>query len=126
VRVELGETQVGLRSENGVLVEVLAPGSRRLYWKGLVDVEVEVIDIAASAEVPASIVARLVQTQLRQNAVAGLAGVLQVQVAEHSAGVLSVDGKLGAAARRRALGVLEVQPQRGGGRRSTCACRRSK
>jgi regulator of protease activity HflC (stomatin/prohibitin superfamily) len=94
VRVELSETEVGLRSENGVLVEVLAPGSRRLYWKGLVDVEVEVIDIAASAEVPASIVARLVQTQLRQNAVAGLAGVLQVQVAEHSAGVLSVDGKL--------------------------------
>jgi hypothetical protein len=38
VRVELGETQVGLRSENGVLVEVLAPGTRRLYWKGLVDV----------------------------------------------------------------------------------------
>ena len=35
VRVELSETQVGLRTENGVLVEVLAPGTRRLYWKGL-------------------------------------------------------------------------------------------
>ena len=94
VRVELTETQVGLRSENGVLVEVLAPPTRRLYWKGQVDVKVEVIDIAASAEVPASVVARLVQTQMRQRAVAGLAGVLQVQVPEHGAGILWIDGKV--------------------------------
>jgi regulator of protease activity HflC (stomatin/prohibitin superfamily) len=94
VRVELTETQVGLRSENGALVEVLAPATRRLYWKGLVDVRVEVIDIAASADVPAPVVARLVQTQLRQRAVAGLAGVLQAQVPEHGAGILWIDGKV--------------------------------
>ena len=94
VRVELGETQAGLRSENGVLVEVMAPGTRRLYWKGLVDVRIEVIDLALSAELPAAIAARLTQTQLRQRAVAGLGGVLQVQVPEHSAGMLSVDGKV--------------------------------
>ena len=94
VRVELTETQVGLRSENGVLVEVLAPATRCLYWKGLVDVKVEVIDIAASAEVPAAVAARLTQTQLRPRAVAGLGGVLQVQVPEHGAGLLWVDGKV--------------------------------
>jgi regulator of protease activity HflC (stomatin/prohibitin superfamily) len=94
VRVELAETQVGLRTENGALVEVLAPATRRLYWKGLVDLKVEVIDIAATAEVPAAIVARLVQTQLRQRAVTGLAGVLQVQVPEHGAGILWIDGKV--------------------------------
>ncbi|HEX2011747.1 MAG TPA: SPFH domain-containing protein [Roseateles sp.] len=94
VRVELAEHQVGLRSENGVLVEVLAPGTRCLYWKGLVDVQVEVIDIGASADLPPALAARLVQTQLRQRAVAGLAGVLQVQVPEHGTGVLSVDGKV--------------------------------
>jgi len=94
VRVELGETEVGLRSENGVLVELLAPGARRLYWKGLVDVRVEVIDIAQSAELPAALVARLVQTQLRPRSVAGLAGVLQVQVPQTGAGVLSIDGKV--------------------------------
>jgi regulator of protease activity HflC (stomatin/prohibitin superfamily) len=94
VRVELNETQVGLRTENGTLVEVLAPGTRRLYWKGQIDVGVEVIDIAASAEVPAAVVSRLVQTQMRQRAVAGLAGVLQVQVPEHGAGMLWVDGKV--------------------------------
>lgn len=94
LRVELSENQVGLRSENGVLVEMLAPATRRLYWRGLVDVQVEVIDIAPSAEVPAALAARLVQTQLRPRAVAGLAGVLQVQVPEHGAGILWVDGKV--------------------------------
>jgi regulator of protease activity HflC (stomatin/prohibitin superfamily) len=94
VRVELGEHEVGLRTENGVLVEVLAPTTRRLYWKGLVDVRVEVIDIAANADVPAPVVARLVQTQLRQRAVAGLGGVLQVQVPDFGAGLLTVDGKI--------------------------------
>jgi regulator of protease activity HflC (stomatin/prohibitin superfamily) len=94
VRVELAEDQVGLRSENGVLVEVLPPGTRRLYWKGLVDVQVEVIGIGTSADVAPALAARLVQTQLRQRAVAGLAGVLQVQVPEHGTGVLSVDGKV--------------------------------
>ena len=59
VRVELTETQVGLRSENGALIEVLPPATRRLYWKAQVDVKVEMIDIATSADVPALIVARL-------------------------------------------------------------------
>jgi regulator of protease activity HflC (stomatin/prohibitin superfamily) len=94
VRVELAEDQVGLRTESGVLVEVLAPATRRLYWKGLVDVRVEVIDIAVSAEVPSAVVARFAQTQLRQRAVVGLAGVLQVQVPEHGAGLLWIDGKV--------------------------------
>lgn len=94
VRVELNEHQVGLRTENGVLVEVLPPATRKLYWKGIVDVQVEVIDIAESAEVPAPVVARLLQTQLRPRSVQGLAGVLQVQVPEHGAGIVWVDGKV--------------------------------
>lgn len=97
VRVELSETQVGLRSENGALVEVLAPATRRLYWRAQVDVQVEVIDIAGAndrAEVPPAVAARLVQTQMRQRTVTGLAGVLQVEVPEHGAGILWIDGKV--------------------------------
>jgi regulator of protease activity HflC (stomatin/prohibitin superfamily) len=95
LRVALNEHQVGLRIDNGVLVELLPPATRRLYWKhGLVDVQVEVIDIAASAELPAALAARLVQTQLRPRAVQGLAGVLQVTVPEHGAGILSIDGRV--------------------------------
>jgi regulator of protease activity HflC (stomatin/prohibitin superfamily) len=97
VRVELGETQVGLRTENGVLVEVLAPATRRLYWKGLTDVAVDVIDIAAAADVSPAVLARLVQLAQRQRGASGLAGipgVLLVQVPEQSAGILSIDGKI--------------------------------
>ena len=94
VQVNLSEQQVGLRSENGVLVEVLPPGTRRLYWKGLVEVNVQVIDLEASPELPAALVARLTHTQLRQRSVTGLAGVLQVQVPEGQCALLTIDGKV--------------------------------
>lgn len=93
-RVELGEHQVGLRAENGVLVELLPPGTRRLYWRGFVDVRVEVIDIRASAELPATVAARLAQPHLRPRTITGLTGVLQVEVPEHGAALLRVDGKV--------------------------------
>ena len=35
--VELGPAEVGLRYENGVLAEVLAPNARRLYFKGYLE-----------------------------------------------------------------------------------------
>ena len=47
--VELGATEVGLRYENGVLAEVLAPNTQRLYWKGYIDVRVARVDIARSS-----------------------------------------------------------------------------
>ena len=94
LRVELGEDQVGLRTENGVLVEILPPSTRRLYWRGLIDVKVEVLDISASPELPPALVPRLTQPQLRPRAVAGLAGVLLVQVPESGTGLVTVDGKL--------------------------------
>lgn len=94
VRVELADTQAALRFENGVLVEVLAPATRRLYWKGLIHVTVEVIDLDAGVRVDAALAARLSQSQLRQRAVAGLTGVLQVTVPDHNVGALTVDGKV--------------------------------
>jgi len=94
VRVELSEHEVGLRSENGVLVEILPPGTRRLFWKDLVDVAVQVVDLQVGADLTAALVARLTQTQLRQRAVTGLEGVLQVQVPEGMSALLSIDGKV--------------------------------
>ncbi|MRD48933.1 slipin family protein [Caenimonas koreensis DSM 17982] len=94
VRVELSETQAGLRCENGVLVEILPPATRRLYWRGVVDVRVDVVDIAGDPQLPDELAHRLTQTQLRQRAVTGLAGVLQVQVPDRGACLLYVDGKV--------------------------------
>src|SRR5438105_3684050 len=94
VRVALGETEAGLRYENGVIVEILPPATRRLYWRGLVDIAVDVVNTAADAQLPRDLAHRLTQTQLRQRAVTGLVGVLQVEVPQHGAGLLYVDGKI--------------------------------
>jgi len=94
VRVVVGETQVGLRSEDGRLVEVLAPGTRRLYWKGLAEVQVELIDIAESALVTLALLHRLTQTRLRARANSGVALALIEQVPENHVGVLRIDGKV--------------------------------
>jgi len=94
VQAALTDAQVGLRYENDVLAEVLAPATRKLYWKGLNDIRIDVIDISQNERLPADLIAKLNQTQLRQRPVAGVAGVLMVQVPEFHVGVLSVDGQL--------------------------------
>jgi regulator of protease activity HflC (stomatin/prohibitin superfamily) len=94
IKVDLSETQAGLRLEDGVLVEILPPTTRRLYWRGLREINIKVIDISAQAELSAELTQRLTQTQLRTRSIEGLAGVLQIQVADYQTGVLWIDGKL--------------------------------
>jgi regulator of protease activity HflC (stomatin/prohibitin superfamily) len=89
--VALRETEVGLRYENGVLVELMAPNTRRLYFKGYIDMTFEVIDIAETFDVPTKLLAPLANTRTR---VAGADGVLIVQVPQYSVALLTVDGKL--------------------------------
>lgn len=91
--VELGATEVGLRYENGVIVEVLAPDTRRLYWKGFVDVRVETTDIAGNAEIDSDLARRVLVTS-RGKPVAGSEYVLPVVVPQYHVGVLYVDGKV--------------------------------
>jgi regulator of protease activity HflC (stomatin/prohibitin superfamily) len=94
--IELGPTEVGLRYENRVLAEVLAPNSRRLYWKSYIDLEFERIDIAHEFVVEARLVPQLVSGFARGAVkVAGADGVLAVQVPDYHVGILYVDGKVG-------------------------------
>src|SRR5262245_53197811 len=58
--VELGATEVGLRYENGVLAEVLAPNTRRMYWKGFIDLRFERVDIAEDFAVDRKLVPQLI------------------------------------------------------------------
>jgi regulator of protease activity HflC (stomatin/prohibitin superfamily) len=93
--VELGATEVGLRYENGVLAEVLAPNTRALYWKGYIDLVFERIDIARDFELDARLVPQLVAGAARGAVkVAGTEGVVAVLVPEHNVGVMVVDGKV--------------------------------
>ena len=93
--VELGPTEVGLRFENGVLVEVLAPNTRRLYWKGFIDLRFQRIDIAADFTVEPKLAPQLVAlgpTGFKAK-VTG-ADVFGVQVPQFNVGVVYVDGKV--------------------------------
>ena len=94
--VELGPAEVGLRYENGVLAEVLAPNTRRLYFKGYLAQEFARVDIATDFTVEAKLVPQLIE--LGPNGfkakVPGAQGVYGVQVPQFNVGVLYVDGKL--------------------------------
>src|SRR5207237_6459063 len=95
--VELGATEVGLRYENGVLAEVLAPNTRRLYFKGYLEQRFERIDIASDFRVPAELVRELVEFTGNgfKARVPGAQGVYGVQVLQFQLAVLDVDGKAG-------------------------------
>jgi len=90
--IQLGATEVGLRYENGVLVEVLAPNTRRLYWKGFVDVRVARVDIAEQFTLPYSLTLQL-GTATGRAKVTGVEQVLAVQVPQFHVSLLFVDGK---------------------------------
>jgi regulator of protease activity HflC (stomatin/prohibitin superfamily) len=95
-RVELGSTEVGLRYENGILVEVLAPNTRRLYWKGYVDVRVDKIDVGEDLRIDSRLVPQLVEfagTTFRAR-VTGASEVYAVQVPQHQVAILYLNGKL--------------------------------
>ena len=85
---DIGTLQVGLVLKNGKLEDVLAPGTRKLYWKGLVPVVVQSVSLADSLEVDARVASRL-----RQLGLLGKVAVT-VDVPVESAGLLFVDSKL--------------------------------
>jgi regulator of protease activity HflC (stomatin/prohibitin superfamily) len=90
--VELGATEVGLRYEDGVPVEVLAPDTRKLYWKGFVDVKVETFDIAGD-EIDADLTRRLL-APYKGKPLAGSDAILAVIVPQFHVGMLYVNGKV--------------------------------
>ncbi len=92
--MELNEDEAGLRHENDVLVEILPPGTRRYHWKGLIAHRLDKVDLRQGYAVASELAARLLQPGLRGRGVAGLAGLLIVQVPAYHVGVLKVDGQV--------------------------------
>jgi regulator of protease activity HflC (stomatin/prohibitin superfamily) len=88
VLADVGIDEVGLLSKFGKLEDVLAPGTRKLYWRGLVPVAVERVAMAADLQVGAGVARRLRQLGL----LAKVAVVLEVPA--ESAGLVYVDNTL--------------------------------
>lgn len=88
VLADIGMDEVGLVSKNGRLEDVLAPGVRQLYWRGLVQVDVETMSLAEGLRVTPEVARRLRQL----GALARVAVVLEVPA--ESAGLVFVDNML--------------------------------
>lgn len=88
VLADIGMDEVGLVSKNGRLEDVLAPGVRQLYWRGLLQVDVETVSLAEGLRVTPEVARRLRQL----GALARVAVVLEVPA--ESAGLVFVDNRL--------------------------------
>ena len=92
--VELNATQVALVYKNSRLAYVLPASTRTVFWKGLVDIQVNVIDTAEDFAIESRMAAELAfanQGLLRESA---LAVIYCKLVPEYNVGVLYVDGDL--------------------------------
>lgn len=87
VLADVGLAEVGLISKNGKLEDVLAPGSRKLYWRGPTVVSVENLPLGEDLLVPEAVAKRLRQLGVL------LRVALPVTVPAESAGLLFLDGK---------------------------------
>lgn len=93
-RMDLGEHEIGLRYEDGVLLEILPPGTQRLYWKGQTEQRLERIDLSQSYRLEPLLAARVAQSGLRGRPLSGIEAVLVAQVPAFQVGVLKVDGEV--------------------------------
>jgi len=89
--VELGDREVGLVYKNGRLTGVLAPGARQLYWRGPVEVRVEVRDLSKEYALDAD-TARVLTRAVGTVGLASMVGLAEVP--DTSVGLLTVDGAL--------------------------------
>jgi regulator of protease activity HflC (stomatin/prohibitin superfamily) len=92
--IELGEYEVGLVYVRGKFKNFLAPGTRQLYWKNLVDVKVEVLDIKEDFSLPENIVGLLAQARSNEVSPEAINSIYAAEVSDNSVGLLIVDGKL--------------------------------
>ena len=91
--VELGDRQVGLTYRDGKLVDVLAPATRTIYWKGLHELRVDVRDVSGEFTVPRELVSLLAHARGIERT--RLAAALEVStVSDGHVGLLLVDGVL--------------------------------
>ncbi len=91
---QLGDYEMGLLYRDGQLVDIVAPGSFKIYWKGLERTELKRIDISEEFRVPKAVLALL--SRGHRVLLARQAGqvIYYAEVNDHHVGLLLVNGKL--------------------------------
>lgn len=92
--IELAEYEVGLVYKNGKLNGVLAPGTRQLYWKGIVEVKVEVLNIEKDFAVAKEKVGLIAHARMDAMPREVINYVYVSEVADNHMGLLIVEGEL--------------------------------
>ncbi|MCW8931561.1 MAG: slipin family protein [Gammaproteobacteria bacterium] len=92
--IELGEYEVGLVYKNGQISDVLAPGTRKLYWKNPVDVRVEVINIEQDFSIEKRLVGLMTNARMSVVSRDIVNSIYACEVSDNHVGLLIVDGEL--------------------------------
>lgn len=92
--VELGEYEVGLIYKNGRFSGIQRPLTRKLYWKGPIEVKVEVLDITRDFALPRSKVGLIAHTKVNLLPAEVINAVYLAEVADNHLGLLIVDGEM--------------------------------
>lgn len=91
--VSLNETEVGLVYRDGKLIDLLSPDSRTIYWRGPLEVRIEVTDIAEEFRIAGKLARQLAHSAAGNPLHrAAVAAVYAVEVADNHTGLLTVDG----------------------------------
>jgi regulator of protease activity HflC (stomatin/prohibitin superfamily) len=91
--VETGERQVGLIYKSGRLEGVLPPATRQAYWRGPVEVKVDMLDIGADYALSRAHAALLARpSAMLARSLTGF--ILVAEVEDNHVGLLLVDGEL--------------------------------
>lgn len=94
LNIEISADEVGLRYEDNVLVEILPPGTRRLYWQNKCRHHLEKINLKTEYTLPKALAQQLIQPELRQTSIKGSNSILIAEVPAFFVGILNVDGKI--------------------------------
>ncbi len=94
LRVETGAAQLAVIYRNGHPWTFVAPERRELFWKGVVQVKAELIDISADIAVPRRIAQACITERQANRSSAFDAAILVREVPEAHVGLLYVDGQL--------------------------------
>lgn len=94
VQMQVGANQVGLRFEDDLLVEILRPGTKRLYWLNKCKQHMQTIELNEGYELSEQLVQQVLQPKLRKKDVIGDSNVLIAQIPAYHVGVLTVNGRV--------------------------------
>jgi len=93
-KIETDPNQVAVIYANGRFADVIGPDKRALYWKGVVDVTAQMIDIAETFDVEPRVAKALVRNIKDQRMALAADVVYAREVPDGHVGLLYVDGEL--------------------------------